>query len=164
MIFKVLLLTFFAVNKLLILNYLLLITNIIGWVISLMYYYYVYTLGTNPTLCYYETGFIEINCAKVAQSEAARLFNLYGFEISIPLLAVIWFTLKSILAIHYVAGRLKLIDAILWLSITVTPLVPYLIYIELFEVYAICTYCTFLQIFIIITLIIAIMLKRKLRF
>lgn len=148
-------------KKVLVLNSLLVITNVFGWIISLLYYHYVYTLGTNPLLCYYGMGPIEINCAKVAQSEAAKLLTIYGFEISIPFLAVLWFTLKSILAIYYVSCFKKLIDAILWLSATVTPLIPYLIYIELFEVHAICTYCTFLQIFIVITLWIAIELKRK---
>lgn len=138
---------------------LLVITNLIGWVITLFYYYDVYTLGRNPLLCKANLGVIVINCAKVAQSPYARVALIGGVKVPIALIAVAWFTTKALLSIYYILGMRRVLDIIIALSALGTPLIPYLIYIELFKVHAICTYCTFLQAFIIITLIVAIELK-----
>ncbi len=141
------------------LEVLLVVTNIIGWVITLFYYYDVYTLGKNPFLCKANLGVIVINCARVAQSPYARVALIGGLEVPIALLAVIWFTTKALLSVYYILGLRRVLDVIIVLSALGTPLIPYLVYIELFKVHALCTYCTFLQSFIIITLIVAIELK-----
>ncbi len=149
-------------KTLLILDYILVITNIIGWIITLMYYNVVYTLHENPLLCRGSLFGIEINCARVATSPYSYI-HVGGYDIPIALIAVAWFTTKTILCIYYILYDRRLIDAILILSVIGVPLIPYLLYIELYDVHAICTYCTFLQSFIIITLIVAIEIKLFMR-
>ncbi len=147
----------------LILDVLLVVTNIIGWVITLLYYYYVYTLGVNPPLCYAKIGELVVNCAKVARAPESKILNIridnHVISIPVALIAVVWFTTKAILSIYYILGWRRVLDAILYLSGLGLALIPYLIWIELFEVHALCTYCTFLQIFIAVTFIVALELK-----
>ncbi len=145
-------------RTLLILDYLLVITNIIGWIITLLYYNIVYTLHENPLLCRGYIFNIEINCMKVATSPYSYIV-IGNMKIPIALIAVIWFTTKTILCIYYILYDRRLIDIILILSALGVPLIPYLLYIELYDVHAICTYCTFLQSFIVITLVVAIEIK-----
>ena len=138
-------------------------TNVAGWIITLLYYYYVYTLGINPPLCYAQVGDFEINCAKVARAPESKILSLDigGVRIDVPiaLIAVVWFTTKALLTIYYALGWRRTLDAILILSGIGLPLIPYLIWIELGLVHALCTYCTFLQAFIAITFAVALKLK-----
>ncbi len=154
-------------RTLLILDTLLVVTNIIGWIITLFYYYYVYSLGLNPPLCYMKIGSLVINCAKVARAPESKilLIKLGGTTISIPiaLIAVVWFSTKALLSVYYILGWRRVLDAILYLSGIGLLLIPYLIWIELFKVHALCTYCTFLQTFIAITFIVALELKLLMR-
>ena len=150
-------------RTLLILDYLLVATNIVGWVITLMYYHYVYTLHENPLLCHGNLFGLQINCAKVAASPYSYVPLPGGVKVPIALIAVAWFSTKAILCIYYILYDRRLIDAILILSAIGVPLIPYLLYIELVDVHALCTYCTFLQSFIVITLIVAIEIKLYMR-
>ncbi len=149
----------YSISTLRKLEILLVVTNVIGWIITLLYYYYVYTLGENPLLCKENLGIIVINCAKVARSPYARIALIDGIKVPIALIAVMWFSMKAILSIYYILGLRRVLNLIIVLSAIGTPLIPYLIYIELFKVHALCTYCSFLQAFIVITLIVAIELK-----
>jgi len=151
------------VKTIILLDYLLVITNLVGWIITLLYYYYVYSLGINPPLCYAHIGGLEINCAKVARAPESKILvlSLGNVTITVPiaLIAVIWFTSKAILSIYYILGWRRVLDVILYLSGIGLLLIPYLLWIELFKVHALCTYCTFLQAFIAITFAVAFELK-----
>ncbi|MCL4546878.1 MAG: vitamin K epoxide reductase family protein [Candidatus Marsarchaeota archaeon] len=136
----------------------LIMMSIIGIIASMTVIYQIYIVHELPPFCSLgSTGNIQFNCAKVLLSSYSNL-SVFGFNISLDMLAALWFVINIVLVLLIVFAGIKharfsfkLLFAWRFIGLAI---VPYLIYIELVVLRSVCIYCTAMHIAIIIDFII----------